>query len=27
MNAPRGLPRLRAVFDRWLAWTAKAGLL
>ncbi len=26
MNAAEGLPRLRAVFERWLGWTEKAGL-
>ncbi|MBI3759793.1 MAG: TetR/AcrR family transcriptional regulator [Deltaproteobacteria bacterium] len=26
MKAPVGLPRIRAVFERWLGWTAKAGL-
>ena len=26
MKAAEGLPRLRAVFERWLAWTEKAGL-
>src|SRR5262245_55568905 len=26
MSAPEGLPRLRAVFERWLGWTEKAGL-
>lgn len=26
MKAPEGLPRLRAVFERWLGWTEKAGL-
>jgi len=26
MKAAEGLPRLRAVFERWLGWTKKAGL-
>ena len=26
MKAPTGLARLRAVFERWLGWTEKAGL-
>ncbi len=26
MKSPEGLPRMRAVFERWLGWTAKAGL-
>jgi AcrR family transcriptional regulator len=26
MKAAEGLPRLRAVFERWLGWTEKAGL-
>ena len=26
MKVPVGLPRIRAVFERWLGWTAKAGL-
>jgi AcrR family transcriptional regulator len=26
MRAAEGLPRLRAVFERWLTWTEKAGL-
>jgi AcrR family transcriptional regulator len=26
MKSPVGLPRIRAVFERWLGWTAKAGL-
>jgi AcrR family transcriptional regulator len=26
MRAAEGLPRLRAVFERWLGWTEKAGL-
>lgn len=26
MNAAAGLPRLRAVFERWLGWSEKAGL-
>lgn len=26
LKAPRGLPRLRALFAQWLAWTASSGL-
>ena len=26
MGAPEGLPRLRAVVERWLGWAARAGL-
>jgi AcrR family transcriptional regulator len=26
LRAPRGLPRLRALFDRWLGWTVEGGL-
>lgn len=26
MSAPEGLPRLRAVVERWLGWAQKAGL-
>jgi AcrR family transcriptional regulator len=26
MAAPRGLPRLRALFENWLGWTARSGL-
>jgi hypothetical protein len=26
MNAAEGLPRLRAVVERWLGWSEKAGL-
>ncbi len=26
-KAARGLPRLRALFDRWLAWTTDSGLV
>jgi AcrR family transcriptional regulator len=26
MAAPAGLPRLRALFERWLGWSGKAGL-
>lgn len=26
MKAPRGLPRLRALFERWLDWTTRSGL-
>ena len=26
MKAAEGLPRLRAVFERWLGWSEKAGL-
>jgi len=26
-KAPRGLPRLRALFEHWLAWTAHSGLV
>jgi AcrR family transcriptional regulator len=26
MKSPVGLPRIRAVFERWLGWTTKAGL-
>lgn len=26
LKAPRGLPRLRALFERWLDWTARSGL-
>ena len=26
LKAPRGLPRLRALFDNWLDWTARTGL-
>src|SRR5260221_10428258 len=26
MKSAVGLPRIRAVFERWLGWTAKAGL-
>ena len=26
MAAPRGLPRMRALFDNWLEWTARSGL-
>ncbi len=26
LKAPRGLPRLRALFERWLAWTTHSGL-
>jgi len=25
-KAPRGLPRLRALFDNWVAWTRRSGL-
>ena len=25
-KAPRGLPRLRALFDNWIAWTSLSGL-
>lgn len=26
LRAPRGVPRLRALFERWLDWTARSGL-
>jgi AcrR family transcriptional regulator len=26
LRAPRGMPRLRALFERWLDWTARSGL-
>src|SRR5271168_3188225 len=26
LKAPRGLPRLRALFEQWLAWTTHSGL-
>jgi AcrR family transcriptional regulator len=26
IKAPRGLPRLRALFEQWLAWTTRSGL-
>jgi AcrR family transcriptional regulator len=26
LKAPRGLPRLRALFEQWLAWTTHCGL-
>ncbi|MBW7862588.1 MAG: TetR/AcrR family transcriptional regulator [Rhodocyclaceae bacterium] len=26
LKAPRGLPRLQALFDHWLAWTESSGL-
>lgn len=26
LKAPRGLPRLRALFEAWLTWTARSGL-
>jgi len=26
LKAPRGLPRLRALFDNWLDWTTRTGL-
>lgn len=26
LKAPRGLPRLRALFERWLDWTRRTGL-
>jgi AcrR family transcriptional regulator len=26
MNAPEGLPRLRALVDRWIGWSGRAGL-
>lgn len=26
LRAPRGLPRLRALFERWLTWASRSGL-